>query len=122
LAASAHALSLLAVLCQVLATLLLPLSAMARTADATPPFADVICHAGGDTKPVRDEAPGQHPSDCALCPLCFAHAQPVLSPTPAVLPPLARRDEAAALPPMRDRSCVGVFRPVVQARAPPIFV
>lgn len=125
-------LAALALLCQVLATLLampslaptslaLPFLAMpaARAAAALDgiPGAGVICRTGG--VPVRDEAPAHRPAECALCPVCAAAAPPFPVPAPPAMSSAIPRRHRAIPPPAHAGPAAGGHRFAAQPRGPP---
>lgn len=116
------AFSAVALLCHLLGTLLLPLSALAQTADGPPVIAGAICLAGGAGSPGPDQPPSHHSVDCALCPVCLVASLPVLSPAPPVVPARAWVAQARVLPPTRAGPPRELARPAAQARAPPATV
>ena len=107
-----YLLALVAVLCQLLAAVLL-------LVPGDPLRAGVICHADANTPLGPDHAPIHPPSGCALCPLCLAAAPPALAPAPPSIPAPPVRDLAAALLPARASPPAPRHRLAAQPRAPP---
>ena len=114
-----RSLSLLAVLCQLLAAVLLPIPGANAAPGTLAATAGVICHAGDGTGPAQDHAPVHHPVECALCPICLVVALPALVSPPPALPALVARLLDATLPPALAGPVAGVRRLAAQPRGPP---
>ena len=114
-----HSLSLLALLCQLLAIVLLPIPGADAVPSALANGAGVICHASDGAGPVQDHAPAHHQADCALCPICLAMALPALASAPPALPAFAARLLAVTMPLARAGPAAGVRRLAAQPRGPP---
>jgi hypothetical protein len=89
------------------------------------PGADILCHTDGNDG-TGQSSPGhpgqQHHGDCAICPVCFAFAQPVamLAAQP-VLPQRLAVVVSLAAPPPPATAPPGLLRTSAQPRAPPVL-
>ena len=117
-----RSLSLLAVLCQVLAVVLLPIPGADAAPGTLTAAAGVICHAGDGNGPAQDRAPVHHPADCALCPMCLVMGLPALASASPPLPTPGARLLAVALPPKRAGPATSVRHLAAQPRGPPVPV
>lgn len=107
--------AVLALLCQLLSMILAAPGVQA--ASSAPAVSGVICRGGA--VPAHDEAPAQHPADCALCPICLAAALPFPVPAPPAAPAPVLLQQRTVVPPVRAGPVLGGYRPAAQPRGPP---